>query len=306
MINNWITQLNRPETLTLLFVIALGCVVLLYTAFKYQRQYRFMSATATSRVRSAAQGYVELKGLGEWIKGDVIKSPFSDARCIWYHCRIEKKQKSGRRVSWININDEVSDELFSLVDETGSCIIDPEGAQVIEESKDIWYGWDENDCLRSTSTQNPLWSVLKTGNYRFMERLIRPATAIYAIGEFRSHDPIPPSQAISKMTDELLMQWKLHPGKYLTRFDMDSNRKIDSEEWKQVKNAARKEVMDRFNRENRQQHVLARPTISKDPFIISAVDEEKLVFTKKLFSFLSFFAVFLLLTVFVIVWNIKM
>ena len=306
MISSWITDLNRSESITLLLVIALGCVALLVTAVKFHRQYRFMTATATSRVRSAAQGYVELKGLGEWLKGDLIKSPFSASRCIWYHCRTEKKKKSGRKISWINISDEVSDELFCLVDETGTCIIDPEGAHVLEESKDIWYGSIENDCYHKPRAKNPLWSIFQTGDYRFSERLIRPATPIYAIGEFRSHDPIPQSQTVTRLTKELLREWKLKPGKYLTRFDKDSNNKIDENEWKTIEKAARNEVLDQFRQENRQQHLMSRPTISKDPFIISAVEEERLVFTRKLLSALSFIGAFILIVLFVVIWNLQL
>ena len=100
----------------LLLFVFVALLVFAYGAFK---RYRSMDATATSKIRSAAQGYVELKGLAELLPNDVIVSPFSNSRCVWYHCTIDKQQRSGKRTSWSNIVDLCSEDLFRIVDETG-------------------------------------------------------------------------------------------------------------------------------------------------------------------------------------------
>lgn len=58
---------------------------------------------ATSKIRSASQGYVELKGSGEFMPGDDILSPFSGNRCLWYQCTVDRKQKQGKRTTCPNL-----------------------------------------------------------------------------------------------------------------------------------------------------------------------------------------------------------
>ena len=88
------------EYLVLLGVLAVGFAYLIYYSYGILKRYRFMDGTATSKVRSAAQGHVELKGLGEWMNNDEIHSPFSNRRCLWYHCTIDKKRHTGKRTTW--------------------------------------------------------------------------------------------------------------------------------------------------------------------------------------------------------------
>ena len=95
--------------------------------------------SGTSRIRSASQGYVELKGRGEFMPGDEMLSPFSGNRCLWYQCTVDRKQNQGKRTSWTNISDEISDNLFHPVDDTSDFVIDPENAHVIAELNRTWY-----------------------------------------------------------------------------------------------------------------------------------------------------------------------
>ena len=60
-----ILEMPSMEYLVLLGVLAVGFAYLIYYSYGILKRYRFMDGTATSKVRSAAQGHVELKGLGE-------------------------------------------------------------------------------------------------------------------------------------------------------------------------------------------------------------------------------------------------
>ena len=128
-----VRQLSDVEYSTRLIFMAALSALLLYRTYATYRRYRFMSGRATSRIRSASQGYVELKGRGEFMPGNEMLSPFSGSRCLWYQCTLDRKQKQGKRTIWTNILDEISDNLFHLVDNTGVCVIDPENAHVIAE-----------------------------------------------------------------------------------------------------------------------------------------------------------------------------
>ena len=111
---NEILGMSRIDYLVMYLVMAAVLLALLYYSFHAFRRFRFMTGTATSKIRSAAQGLVELKGLGEFIQNDVIVSPFSGERCLWYHCTIDKRRSksTGKGTSWTNISDEISEHLF--------------------------------------------------------------------------------------------------------------------------------------------------------------------------------------------------
>lgn len=276
---------------------------LLYYAFYAFRRFRFVDGTATSKIRSAAQGLVELKGLGEWLPNDSILSPFSNSRCIWYHCTIEKRRRSGKRTTWTNISDECSGHLFRLVDDTSWCVIDPDHAHVIAESDVSWYG-HSTDC-RSKAPKHSSWIKLSVGNYRFRERLIRPATNLYALGEFRSFQNNSSEELIAKQADDLVKQWKLQPKRYLSDFDFDANGVIQQQEWKAIRAAARKEVLAKMNNVDSEHHLLLRPADKRHPFILSASAEEDLVARKKFTAYASVTGAFLLLVALVVMHSIR-
>ena len=241
-----------------MLVIFLGVFAyLFYYSFHAFRRFRFVDGTATSKIRSAAQGLVELKGLGEWLPGDTITSPFSNSRCVWYHCTIDKRKRSGKRKSWTNISDERSGQLFRLVDDTGWCVIDPDHAHVVAETDVTWYGHSSEN--KSQPPKKAPWVRLNVGNYRFRERLIRPATSLYALGEFHSYQNNPSDEYLAKQVEDRVRQWKLQPQRYLGDFDFDANGVIQQNEWKAIRAAARRQVMAEMNDVDSEHHLLMRP-----------------------------------------------
>lgn len=285
---------------SLLLVVFAYLVYYCYRAF---RRFRFVDGTATSRIRSAAQGLVELKGLGEWLPNDSITSPFSSSRCVWYHCTIEKRRRSGKRTTWTNISDECSDHLFRLVDDTGSCIIDPDHAHVIPESDITWYGHSSEN--RNRAPVKAKWLNFSMGNYRFRERLIRPATTLYALGWFRTLHSNPSEESIAHQVEDLVKQWKLQPHRYLADFDLDQNGKIQQREWKAVRAAARKQVLAKINGENSEHHLLSRGQENNHPYILSATLEEDLVARKKFGAYASVTVAFLVLVALVVMYSLR-
>ncbi len=271
-----------------------------YYAFK---RYRFMDATATSKIRSAAQGHVELKGLGEWLPNDTIQSPFSQSRCVWYHCTIDKRHRSGKRTTWTNISDDCSEHLFRLVDDTGECIIDPDNAHVVPESDVTWYGHSTD--YKDQAPRRRSIITFSSGKYRFRERLITPATPLYALGWFRTVSSNPSDEFISQKVEDLVKQWKLQPGRYLREFDLDANGKIQRNEWKAIYAAARREVLAEIRRQQNEHHVMSRPENRSQPFILSAVDEETLVARKKMKAYAAIGGAFLLFSALVIFYAIR-
>ena len=73
-------------------------------ALRWLRVARLIEDTPTSRVRSAAQGYVELAGRGLPLDGTKNPAPLTQRPCVWWRYRISKKTEhgsgSGRRKAW--------------------------------------------------------------------------------------------------------------------------------------------------------------------------------------------------------------
>ncbi len=298
-----VLAMSTGDYLALFAVLAAVCLFLLYYCFHAFRRFRFVDGTATSKIRSAAQGLVELKGLAEWLPGDTITSPFSNSRCVWYHCTIDKRKRQGKHTSWTNISDDCSDELFRLVDDTGHCIVAPDHAHVIPESDITWYG-HSTDC-RNRAPAKPALIRLGAGKYRFRERLIRPATTLYALGWFRTLRNNPSTESISKQVEDLVRQWKLQPQRYLADFDLDGNGKIQNEEWKAVRASARRQVLARINKENSEQHLLSRAEDKSTPYILSATPEEDLVARKKLKAYASVSTAFLIMIALILMFSLR-
>jgi len=294
-----ILKLGDGEYSALLIFLTGLSLYLLYRTQAAFRRYRFISGTATSKIRSASQGYVELKGIGEFMPGDVLISPFTGNRCLWYQCTAEQKQKIGKSTTWTNISDEISNNLFHLLDDTGECVIDPEDAHVVAESNQTWYGHSMQDRLHATTSSGVLTGIA-IGGYRFSERLIRPASLIYALGFFRTLQNTADSPVVEAEVKGLLRKWKLQPHRYLSHFDFDANGNIDKQEWRAIHHKARQQVISKSQRQQ-SHNILERPQEAGQPFILSAIEEENLFFRKKLLAVSTGSVAFLL---FIIIINI--
>ncbi|MBT6549870.1 MAG: hypothetical protein HOM14_00785 [Gammaproteobacteria bacterium] len=250
---------------------------LIFKIYKTYNRYRFISDTATSKITSAAQGYVELKGLGEMMPGMELVSPFSHRRCLWYQCIVEKRNTTGKYTGWSEQSNETSDDIFLLKDDTSECLIIPEGAFVIPSEESFWYGSSSHDKTRGRLKSWLMSRYIGFGSYRFTEKLITVADPLYAIGLFKSVEKNSELNNLSKQVNNLVDQWKKNPLKYLKKYDVD-NGKIQKQEWKLIRQAAITKI-----RENQQQtliHILKNTTEKNQPFIISALSEKQLLIRK--------------------------
>ena len=270
----------------LVFVLA---VVAFYSVFRFVHRARLIEDTPTSRIRSAAQGYVELDGTAELMEGEPIIAPLTGIRCAWFSYKIEEKEieydSKGRSTTrWRTIDSGTSDNLFLLVDDTGECIIDPEGAEVTPSVNDTWYGNSP-----SASHGIPGSGFFSTGRYRYTEKRIHSADALYAIGLFRT---VGGSQELPKTHEEirhLLSLWKRDQDGLLHRFDENGDGQIDVKEWETARSEARKEVhrsqAKRFHRPVH--HIMSRPENSRRPYILSVLAQHHMVSRFKLYAGLS-------------------
>lgn len=293
-IDEYIKGLSSAEyhlQVSLLFIFLLFLIVRIYKTYHL---YRFINDTATSKIASAAQGYVEIKGLGELIPGLDITSPFSHRYCLWYQCIVEKKNRSGKYSTWSEQTNELSDQLFHLKDDTGECVIIPEGAIVIPSEEIIWYGSSYQAKSRGKLKSGWLSRYIGFGSYRFTEKIITVAEPLYVSGLFKSIEKNRDLNSFSNQVEELIKNWKKEPQKNLRQFDLDNNGKIQKQEWDLVRKQTIEEIRDKQQKSFL--HIVQNTVENNQPFIISALSEEALK-RKKLRNLSLYFVSFLFLLI---------
>ena len=133
------------------------------------------------------------RAMAEMMAGDPIRVPASLRHCVWFKYKIEQYQESGhgreRRRDWVVVEHGTSDSLFNLTDTSGTCAVDPEGAEVHASQRDVWYGQSRVPGSFHAASDNLVsrWFSGLGKTYRYTEHLIRPGDALYVIGQFTTH-----------------------------------------------------------------------------------------------------------------------
>ena len=249
-------------------IIFFGCV------FYFLYRKRIMEDTPTSKVRSAAQGYVELHGSGELMEGPPIIAPLTGITCTWYDYRIEERQFSGNKSEYVTIEKGNSTELFLFADDTGKCIIDPEGAEVTTASCDVWYGKSKHP-QRGPPAKRGLLSFFRGGKYKYTERRLHPREPLYAIGLYKTVGGVGGESSIDADVRDLLREWKHNSEALLAKYDKNHDGQIDMDEWQAVRDGAFKVVMARRQKKKSAPPVnVMGKTLRRRLYMLSAIPQE--------------------------------
>lgn len=219
-----------PFALALVAIVSFVAWVLAY------RRYRQIHDLPTSKVASAAQGYVELFGRSDRLAGEPVASKLSGLPCCWFRYQIERKDSNDR---WKDVDSGVSMAHFLLADDTGRCVISPEGAEVLTNRKQVW-------------TEGP---------YRYTEWLLLPQGPLYAIGEFVTRGGGNAELDEKADLSAVLTEWKEDREDLHERFDLDRDGAINLKEWELARLQARREVRRRHAEIRAQDgvHLLRKP-----------------------------------------------
>ena len=263
------------KILLLMLGLAAALVCSFWYAFKSWAKNRAIADTPTSRVRSAAQGYVELSGRGVLPPDSKNKGPLTGLPCTWWRYKIEDRGRRSRfpslsssnlgdPLSWSCVDSGTSTEPFVLDDGTGQCLIDPRGAEVFPSVTTVWYGPEEWPQERIPGGDGVLgWLIdrIPTGRYRYTEYRLQIQEHVCALGAFRSEGGVSVDDPDAAITD-LLHQWKQDQAALLKRFDTNHDGTLSAAEWEQARAVARKQIMDGRAADTRTPslHVLGEPT----------------------------------------------
>ena len=243
--------------------------------FRWWRWARLIEDTPTSRVRSAAQGYVELVGTGRRMPGAPVIAPLSRLPCTWWRYTVERRTRDTKsRTRWSVVSRGVSDALFLLEDDTGQCIVDPDGADVLPQATDTWYG-----STPLPEAGPPMHKGFRGfgRDYRYRESRMHDGDPLYAVGWFRTEGGVLPG-AIADDVAALLREWKKDQASLLARFDSDGDGILTLAEWEKAREAAHEQVLEQRRREAVRPgvHVLARPSVPGKPLLLAAGDAQRL------------------------------
>ncbi len=250
-----------------------------YFAFRYLRRARIIQDTPTSKIRSAAQGYLELDGRGELMEGEPIVAPLTGKTCTWYRYKVEKREvrhsQGKRRETWRTLRNGVSDSLFLLVDDSGQCIIDPEGAEVTPSARDVWYGHSQQPPHGPRSNGV---SLLATGDYRYTEERMHPADPLYALGLFKTVGGAGDLGSSRHEINALLRAWKQDKQHMLQHFDANGDGNIDMKEWEDARKKAHSEVVKaRAERAAKAgTNLMVKPADRRRPYLLSVLPQTRL------------------------------
>jgi len=207
--------------------------------------------TPTSRVASAAQGYVELHGRAQPFEDRQLMTPFSLLPCLWYRYRADRRIDD----RWEHVESGESMVPFDLEDASGRCTLEPDGARIQTNHKET-----RND-----------------GEWRHHEEVLLKGDRLYALGVFRSVSATDLVLDAGLEEGELLAQWKADPAELHRRFDLDGDGDISPKEWMLARLAARREIARQHQalRAQAARHFLGRPDDGR-PFLISNLSPEAL------------------------------
>ncbi len=217
------------------------------------RRARAIADIATSRIASAAQGYVEVVGRGSVARDELILCPVSGTPCLWYRYRIY--EKSGGEREWRLVDSGESHATFAIADSSGMCRVDPEHAEVVPAETRTTYPADTKQ----------------------VEEFLFGGSPIYVLGEFATRVDVPTAQNVREDVGVLLADWKKDPARLHARFDLDRDGKIDAREWELARRLAASTVA-RQHRETydaAEEHLLRAPANGR-LYIISALPPQQL------------------------------
>lgn len=264
------------------FVITAMCIAAagggLFFFFRNHFRARLIEDMPTSKIRSAAQGYVELIGFAKLMEGEPIVSPLTRLRCCWWRYKIERR---GQKNGWHTVESGSSDSPFLMEDDTGLCIIDPEGAHVIPWENKVWYGHEKYPS-KEPINHSFNFSIgglnMGSGRYRYTEAFIYEDNPLYAVGYFRSMDEFDHRESRHELMRGILKEWKQDKGKLLARFDRNGDGKIDLEEWDEARKMAAKLARKEQQEIERNQipHILTKPRDRRQPYILATKEQDEL------------------------------
>lgn len=254
-----------------MLALAAGMIGGGWMSLRWLRIARLVEDTPTSRIRSAAQGYVEIAGRCRPLEGTSNLAPLTRRPCVWWRYRVQRRSRSSgsRRDDWVVVASGTSPLPFLVDDGTGECIVQPAGAEVITGESTTWYGaapWPADPGAATAS-------AFGEREYRYHEERIYEHEQLCVIGQFRTHDAVA-GRDLEAEVASLLAEWKTDQAALIRRYDSDRDGRVSLAEWEHARAEARRTVAGRASAEPPAPalHAVGRPDGDRI-FLIAAFPE---------------------------------
>lgn len=146
-----------------------------------------MQDTPTSKIRSAAQGFVELSGTIKPVPNQQTVGQLSGDPVAWSRYQVDQlfttQTNDGPQSYWSTIAQGASDAAFILKDDTGEALIFPAKAEMIPSETILWFG---NSPVAPPPPKG-FWQWFfanSSGQFRYTEQRLNLDFATHARGIF--------------------------------------------------------------------------------------------------------------------------
>lgn len=165
-IDSWAAQMPLPPLLAWLFCTVPPAGLALWRMLRALRTARQIEDIPTSRLRGAAQGFVELHGRAAALPQEQeLHAPLSGEACVWWACQVFRERGIGNKKHWDKTRDEQSAQPFLVDDGSGLALILPHGADAASVH---WHSWQPDSTTR------------------YVEGRIHAGDELYALGTLRT------------------------------------------------------------------------------------------------------------------------
>ena len=271
---------SQPPPFALIaFVAAVVALLALWRFLARVRRNRLVADPPEVRIRSAAQGYVKVRGRTQPAGPSPSAAPLSAQPCVWWAYEIahEERDSRGNR-RWQTTDSRSSVEPFALVDEDDArCLVGPVKAEITPTVRNVWYGassWP----MTGPPESSPL---LQLGSWRYTERLLGVGARVCVMGEFRSHSEVGDVDAAIAAK---LHEWKQDQQGLLARFDLDHDGRLSEAEWEAARAAAAGECQTQTLQSSITRESVISEPVNGEPFLIAPLSEAALERREKLFA----------------------
>jgi hypothetical protein len=219
-----------------------------------------------STIAAAAQGYIELHGKASTQKP--FNTPYHGIPCVWYRAWVYANRSdnpySKKVIDTRLLEYSESETLFQLDDQTGTCMVNPHGAEVVFAQK----------------------RTIFKNEHRYVEEYLPAGKPLYVLGQLDTRHEQGDIEAINRDVRATLSDLKLSPHKLLNRFDHNRNGQIDMNEWEFARQDAIKQVQAKHAmKAHTGSFTLTRPT-EQHLFLISAKSPHELRSSYRFWSIL--------------------
>ena len=209
------TSADGPRLFLYSIVGFVAGLFLLYAGFVWLKRKRLVEDIPTSKVRSIAMGLVEVKGKAHPAAKNVMTSPLTGKKCVYYKYMVEKLVSSGKSSHWVKVKGKNSIEPFYLQDNTGKVMVDPKKAGVHTpmsyHSQSKWGKDPEPTVKKFLDHENIRFEGSLFGmNYtmRYREWMIAPGTDVYVMGEAADNPYVEEGTAQQGVEDIMITRGK--------------------------------------------------------------------------------------------------